>query len=1184
MNQESKKPEAAPVKKAPPQPTKAPEMENLLQDFGGHNAEPTPPPAPAPTPTSAPAAPRERKSTEPAPKTAKEKPAAKKSASKEDKPAATPKKKSAAKDEDTRATKTSQSKKPDASKKEKNTVRASTASPAKREESKKEESSTKKKSSAKTTEAEATAPVRSTRPAHRVMPYVLIFFAVFIGVSLFLNLACNPGNRLQEDPSAHWMGAIGYYLCYVLFGLLGPAVFVLPFLLLNLSFFWKKYIDNRIATFKILSSLLFLLLLASLIHILNLEVLDAAQRSMTAAELFRYGAQMTGGGVIGGWLGYLMYGALNLIGSLLICLFLMAATLFYCLGMTPQRLWNLYRMNRAQRKQRKANVSVQEAEQAENKAKMEEKIRKTVTAQSTVEDVYGTPDGAVEIMDAALRKKESPRLAPMPIPDLAPNDGSQPFVPTEVSKKLSEAEQEKEAQEKAAREEAARAAAEAAKTPPVAEINPAQNRDAAVEPIFPKSNDPRQARRVPKEDRSFDLKNVFIDLEDDHKPILRKHAELPPEAPLPSAGTAVPARKAGTTAPQGAPVRKPATAARPTAPGTTAQASPVIRVNPLAQAAANAKADGTTGKPVFRKANADSPSYGLSNEEFEKMEAAGKLPPKAGARPAKPGTAPGAKPATKAEATVKGKIQDTKNPVAPTKEKDGGASTPAPFKSTTKKYVFPPISYLHPAVPMTAENRAEIEDSMNQLAETLANFHVSIKEIDYACGPTATRYEVFPAPGVRVRSFVNLADDISLALAAGGIRIEAPIPGKSAVGIEVPNKNRCTVYLRELIESKQFSEASSKLTACLGADITGKPLLIDIAKMPHLLVAGTTGSGKSVCINGTIMSLLYKAKPDEVKLVLIDPKKVEFSIYKNIPHLMAPIVTTPKDAAGALQAAVEEMERRFELFEQVSVHDLKGYNEITKNDPDMPFLPQIVIIIDELADLMMTAPDEVETAICRIAQKARAAGMHLIVGTQRPSVDVVTGLIKSNIPSRIAFTVASQVDSKTILDYAGAEKLAGRGDMLFAPIGALKPSRVQGAYVDDKEVEKICEFLRATTGTAQYDEKFISKLKELAAQCGSKGKGGGGGGGDSLPSGSDGKEGDNKYADAVRVAIEEKRVSTSLLQRKLEIGYSRAAKIIDRMQAEGIVSPPDGSKPRAILITPEEYMDRFMNGDGGEEA
>jgi len=481
---------------------------------------------------------------------------------------------------------------------------------------------------------------------------------------------------------------------------------------------------------------------------------------------------------------------------------------------------------------------------------------------------------------------------------------------------------------------------------------------------------------------------------------------------------------------------------------------------------------------------------------------------------------------------------------------------------------------------MTEENRAEIQASMEQLAATLGSFRVGVDEINYSCGPTVTRYEVVLKPGVRVRNVTNLADDIALALrSTGGVRIEAPIPGTNAVGIEVPNKTRSTIYLRDMIESEAFKKSESKLTAGLGADIAGDPLIFDIAKMPHLLIAGTTGSGKSVCINCIIMSLLYKVRPDEVRLVLIDPKKVEFSIYKNIPHLMAPVVTLPKDAAGALQASVEEMERRFEIFENVGVRDLKGYDKLRANDPDLENLPRIVIIIDELADLMMTAKNEVETAICRIAQKARAAGMHLIIGTQRPSADVVTGLIKANVPSSIAFAVKSQIDSRVILDHGGAEALTGRGDMLFVPIGAMRDTRVQGAFVDDKEVEKICEFIRATNGTAQYDERFTGKLKELAANCGNKGKNN-----DDVPASDGGDKGDDpKYADAVRVAIEENRISTSLLQRKLEVGYSRAAKLIDRMQSEGIVSPPDGSKPRSILITRDQYLERFFNEDGQGE-
>ena len=711
---------------------------------------------------------------------------------------------------------------------------------------------------------------------------------------------------------------------------------------------------------------------------------------------------------------------------------------------------------------------------------------------------------------------------------------------------------------KPAPQAAAAAQTKSTASAPAQSANPAKNRDTAVDPIFPRSGDGKQVRKLPKEERNFDLKNVFINMDDSKPAQTKTHAPVPPEVPLATgkrptaakpASAAAPTQKAAPTA-----TRPVSPAMRPASPAPatgTGKAPSLSAIKP----APSAKAD-AANKPVFRQADKSTQKeFGLSTEEFEQLEAQN-------------------------AALTKGKTTDAKKKATATTK----SPVPAPVKKALpadkpKKYVFPPISYLHPGEPMTEENRAEIHASMNQLAETLASFHVKVKEINYSCGPTVTRYEVVLAAGVRVRTVTNLADDIALALrSSGGVRIEAPIPGTNAVGIEVPNKTRSIIYLRDLIESKIFRDSKSKLSACLGADIAGAPLIFDIAKMPHLLIAGTTGSGKSVCINCIIMSLLYKVRPDEVKLILIDPKKVEFSIYKNIPHLMAPVVTQPKDAAGALQAAVEEMERRFEVFESIGVRDIKGYNEITANDPDMPYMPHMVIIIDELADLMMTAKNEVETAICRIAQKARAAGMHLIIGTQRPSADVVTGLIKANVPSSIAFAVKSQIDSRVILDHGGAEALVGRGDMLFVPIGAMRDTRVQGAFVDDKEVEKICEFIRATNGTAQYDERFISKLKELAAQCGNKGKSGGD---DSLPAGSDEKGDDPKYADAVRVAIEEKRISTSLLQRKLEVGYSRAAKLIDRMQSEGIVSAPDGSKPRTILISAEEYLERFV--DGAEE-
>ena len=513
---------------------------------------------------------------------------------------------------------------------------------------------------------------------------------------------------------------------------------------------------------------------------------------------------------------------------------------------------------------------------------------------------------------------------------------------------------------------------------------------------------------------------------------------------------------------------------------------------------------------------------------------------------------------------------------------DEGEDSTVP-ENIVREYVRPDVNLMKNYRNDENEKAAheEIKANANALMETLKSFGVRIQEITYSRGPTITRYELKPDVGVRIRSIANLVDDIALSLATTGVRIEAPIPNKAAVGIEVPNRTAATVGLRSLIDSHEFEEKKSILTAALGKDVGGNSVYFDIGKMPHMLIAGTTGSGKSVCINCIIMSILYKASPRDVKLILIDPKKVEFQPFRSIPHLYAPIVTDPKKAAGALASAVAEMERRFELIESVGAKNISGYNELTANDPSKEYLPYIVIIIDELADLMMTAADDVETAICRIAQKARAAGIHLIVGTQRPSVDVVTGLIKANIPSRIAFTVASQVDSKTILDTAGADKLIGRGDMLFAPIGSTKPMRVQGAFIDDREVEAIVDFINEHNDGVSFNDAFIKRLEEEAAKCGMpKGKGGASSFAGVDDDGEPGEEGvDPKFKAALDVAIEMGKISTSLLQRRLEIGYGRAAKIIDRMEALGYVSAPDGNKPRVVLVTKADVMEKRMNDE-----
>ena len=470
-----------------------------------------------------------------------------------------------------------------------------------------------------------------------------------------------------------------------------------------------------------------------------------------------------------------------------------------------------------------------------------------------------------------------------------------------------------------------------------------------------------------------------------------------------------------------------------------------------------------------------------------------------------------------------------------------------------QEYVFPPFDLLsRKQAVQSSESKSEMLVNAKKLETTLKSFGVDAKVIQINKGPTVTRYELSPSQGVKVSKIVNLADDIALNLAASGIRIEAPIPGKAAVGIEVPNKEAQSVSLRSVLESETFQKFPSKLAFALGEDITGQPIVTDIAKMPHLLIAGATGSGKSVCINTLITSILYKAKPEEVKLLLVDPKVVELSIYNGIPHLLIPVVTDPKKASAALNWAVREMLERYNDFAENGVRDIKGYNAMKEEKGESDFMPQIVIIIDELADLMMAAPGEVEDAICRLAQMARAAGMHLIIATQRPSVDVITGVIKANIPSRLAFAVSSGIDSRTILDMTGAEKLLGKGDMLFYPQGMSKPVRIQGAFLSDKEVESIVQFVK-TDNTKQYDKEMIDKITATAKTD------------------TDTENEDEFFDSAVELVIQKQKASTSMLQRQFRIGYNRAARLMETLEQKGIVGQEEGSRPRKVLLTKQQW-------------
>ena len=483
-------------------------------------------------------------------------------------------------------------------------------------------------------------------------------------------------------------------------------------------------------------------------------------------------------------------------------------------------------------------------------------------------------------------------------------------------------------------------------------------------------------------------------------------------------------------------------------------------------------------------------------------------------------------------------------------------------------YEFPPIQLLSEGEKKANKGgKKAVTDTATKLQKTLYSFGVSAKVENVSVGPAITRYELKPAEGVRVSKIANLADDIALNLAAETIRIEAPIPGKQAVGIEVPNKENEMVHLREIIDCDEFKNHKSKLAFALGKDVAGQEVVTDIAKMPHVLIAGATGSGKSVCINTLIASIIYKAKPSEVKLLMVDPKVVELSVYNGIPHLLIPVVTDPKKAAGALAWAVQEMVNRYSLFASKNVRDIKGYNEALDRDGNTEKLPQIVIIIDELSDLMMVSPKDVEDAICRLAQMARAAGMHLVIATQRPSVDVITGIIKANIPSRISFAVSSQIDSRTILDMAGAEKLLGKGDMLFYPSGAPKPTRIQGAFISDKEVEKIVDFVKDNSSVT-YNDDIIKQIensgntdKEMAEQA------------------EDDDNTDPFLMDAIDVVVETGQASTSFIQRRFKVGYARAGRIIDQMEERGIISGFQGSKPREVLMSKERWEELKMSSN-----
>jgi len=932
--------------------------------------------------------------------------------------------------------------------------------------------------------------------AYQLIPYIVAVVALFLLICFISNAICNPKNTLYEQgrESEHALGIVGFWVCQIMFGVFGPAAYLIPLILACFVIFWKNYNSRNFVAINAIIALLTAIVLSALFHTF-LNIGDGVDGFSSEIDiLFEEGAGSSGGGVIGGILAFALSAILNIGGTIFVLVAVLIPMITFLVGTTPvavvtkivAKIKEAREEGADDREERKKERAIEKKEKQKEKA-LERKERK---AEQELEEKERRESERLQraalLEEERARKEEENSKAAAKRSEITEDDEAVDFGvldgTNEADRSADEAEINEEPEEKVKYS--------ALTVNEIRRIDSIKNGESKYEkPVQDDEDDDmdedeRGADAVFSSDNHVDDKNedgdsetiVFSDRNDSGKRE-RGHSKVDD------------------------------------------MASELFD-----QPEEHYEVDKETGEvfvPVVQdKGFKSADEYRAANE-------------------------------VKDEYFI------------------GEKPEPAPIP----EYVFPPIDLLEDGPNHYSTSEDEIEKNTQLLREVLGDFRIPIRDIECSCGPTITRYEIKPEAGVRVRQIANLVDDISLALAKSGVRIEAPIPGKAAVGIEVPNDKSVPVKLRTLIETPEFIGHKSKLASCLGADVSGKPVVFDIEKMPHLLVAGTTGSGKSVCINSIIMSILYHAKPEEVKLLLIDPKKVEFKVYKDIPHLCCRIVSDPKKAAGALNTAVNEMEKRFELIEEVGVRNITGYNEATKNDPDKPYMPRMVIIIDEFADLMMTAKDEVETAVVRIAQKARAAGIHLIIGTQRPSVDVITGLIKANIPSRIAFTVMSQVDSRTILDGAGAEKLCGRGDMLYAPVGAQKPQRVQGAFVSDEEVETVVTYVKEHNAPVRYDQEFETSIDNEAAKCGNAPESNG-----SAPSGgSSGGDEDTKFWDAVELAIDAGKISTSLLQRRLEVGYGRAAKIIDRMEEMGFVSAPDGNKPRKILITREELEERRLN-------
>ncbi len=965
-------------------------------------------------------------------------------------------------------------------------------------------------------------PPRRHTFSEQFMPYTLGAVGLFLGACFALNAIGG-----AASPDEHLMGVVGYYICYFLFGCFGWTAYLIPLVLFNLAIFWKRYCEGQLVPVKLILSLVLMVLLSAVIHVAVCASDPAMAAVYDPGYLYRTGANFESGGLIGGLTGYVLYLGLRLPGTVVLAVVTLPLVIMCLVGVTPAyvfgKLWaslRAWRTRRAEARQARAEQEATEAS-ADKAATTREAYRARRAklnreAEATSDELSAAPKKAGATGCAVSDDTPTAEMA------TAAAGGAPLVVDPMTGEVLGTADIDRAA---STYDTATLPVFEPTATEAVGAAQ--EVADTSVEPVF--------VSRASHPDRvgaDGDLPWSDAGAAEEGGDYVSKAYNETHTARAASAGLYADEEDGvydGEPDVMAISLEDDADALAPTADeGTPTVGYELVRDDGTVVTSVAA------GAPLTVRILQSDPTAvaeaGLSEEEL----------------------------------VLPGAHADDSTAVEPVRE-----------------YQFPSVDMLTRGNSRYEANEQEIAANTQTLRDVLESFHIRVKEISCSCGPTITRFEVKPDTGIRVRSIANLVDDIAMNLAKAGVRIEAPIPGKAAVGIEVPNAEPSTVYLRNILETPEFRNHKSRIAACLGADVSGRPVILDINKMPHLLIAGATGMGKSVCINSIIMSILYKAKPDEVKLILIDPKKVEFAMYRDLPHLYAPIVSDPKKAAGALNSAVNEMERRFELIEEVGVRNLAGYNEVTADDPERPPLPQMVIIIDELADLMMTAPSEVETAICRLAQKARAAGIHLIIGTQRPSVDVITGLIKANIPSRIAFTVASAVDSRTIIDTVGADKLIGRGDMLYAPVGATKPMRVQGTFVSESEVERVVTFIKEHNEKAEYNEEFTRNIDVEAAKCGVGKKRGEQMSIDDFD-GIGGAKRDNedpKLWEAMEAIAGSEKIGTSALQRKLGLGYGRAAKIIDRMEELGFVGADPGNKQgRKVYITKQDVMEYKLNG------